>query len=635
MTWSDGLTGPAFDLATAPESPLLALAGPGTGKTFSLVRRVARLLEEGCPPEGILVLTFARTAARDLQRELRSLTSSTGSDVPSWTVHGFCFSLLSRHGVLTATDRVPRILADFERDILLADLEPDARFGTLTRRRELTRAFEGAWARRQVEAPGDPVTGLDQQFQAALVASLRWNRAMLVGELVPLALNYLRMNPSAAERETFRHVVVDEYQDLNRAEQDLVEELARGGSLTVIGDDDQSIYAFKWANPDGIRNFQATHSGTRRIPLEECRRCPTRVVSMATALIAHDPHRLPHALTPSPSKGPGDIHHVQWTSLEDEAIGVARFLDRKISAGVPAGECLVLAPSRIVGYRIRDALRDRGVAVMSYFNEEPIEDVTAQEAYTLLLLLADPTDTVAARSWLAFRNTSQRRGPYRRVLVEARTRTVSVVHVLDELARRALTLPYCAEITVRWTLLQERLTSLRSLPDRASLVEDLFPEGVEATEILRTLALGGLASSSSVGELVSHVRTAISQPEVPIESAESRVMSFHKSKGLTARIVVLAGLVEGLMPFAARTRDTHEERQATLEESRRLFYVGLTRVRESLVLSTYAQLPASTAQRLGVARNWVGGGYGTTASRFLSELGTELPRPVSGPAWTY
>jgi superfamily I DNA/RNA helicase len=438
MAWSDGLTGPALEIAAAPESPLLALAGPGTGKTHSLMRRVARLIEEGCPPNQILVVTFARTAARDLVVELQKL-AGTGDQVSARTLHSYCFSMLSRANVLEITDRKPRLLAEFERDILLLDLQPDT-FGGIRKRRELARAFEAAWARRQTDAPGDPVTGLDQTFQIALLDSLKWHGAMLVGELVPIALHYLRLNPRAQECRAFNHVVVDEFQDLNRAEQELVELLAEAGTLTVMGDDDQSIYGFKWANPEGIRTFETDHPGTRSVPLEECQRCPTKVVEMAATPISHDSNRLPHRLSPRAANGPGEIHHVQWDSLDDEAAGVAAFIqDKTVRVRVPPGQCLVLAPSKIVGYRIRNAMRDQGIPTVSFFREEPVDEEQAQEALTLLILLGDPDDRVALRSWLAFGSSSQRRGGYRHALTMAKSTGTDVGEILRRAERADLT----------------------------------------------------------------------------------------------------------------------------------------------------------------------------------------------------
>src|SRR5439155_26252261 len=161
----------------------------------------------------------------------------------------------------------------------LVDL--DGAFGGLRDRRTMAVDFESAWARRQTDEPGQPVEGLDQAFQDELLSWLRWHQAMLVGELVPIALSYLRHNPQSSELIAYDHVLVDEYQDLNRAEQGLIDLLGEHGSLAVVGDDDQSIYSFKSAHPEGIRTFDTTHPGTVDVKLELCRRCPTGVVELA------------------------------------------------------------------------------------------------------------------------------------------------------------------------------------------------------------------------------------------------------------------------------------------------------------------------------------------------------------------
>ena len=162
VAWDDGLTGPARDFAACDERLLRALAGPGTGKTFALVRRVARLLEAGVAPDRILVLTFARTAATDLVVALRRLGEVGYHEVKAQTLHSYCFSLLWRHGVLLATQRIPRIVMEFERDYALVDL--NGPFGGRKVRRGMAIAFESAWARRQTEEPGEPVSGLDLEL---------------------------------------------------------------------------------------------------------------------------------------------------------------------------------------------------------------------------------------------------------------------------------------------------------------------------------------------------------------------------------------------------------------------------------------------------------------------------------------
>lgn len=173
--WADGLTGATRRIAETRQSPLRVLAGPGTGKTFALMRRVMRLLEEGRNPRGIFVCTFTRTAARDLQNELSLLGVPGAEDVRAGTVHAFCFRLLSRAEVLEATGRVPRPLLKFEERFLLEDLRGVNGEGIRALGKRLN-AFAAAWARLQTETPGWPLDRRDRAFYAALEAWVQFHR---------------------------------------------------------------------------------------------------------------------------------------------------------------------------------------------------------------------------------------------------------------------------------------------------------------------------------------------------------------------------------------------------------------------------------------------------------------------------
>jgi DNA helicase-2/ATP-dependent DNA helicase PcrA len=510
---------------------LRALAGPGTGKTFALIRRLARLLDDEVSPRRILVVTFARTAARDLVAAAAALGQPGAEELAPRTLHSYCFGMLGRQRVLEATGRVPRIALDFERSLLLGDL--DGPFGTLTDRKKLVLAFEAAWARRQSDEPGQPVAGLDQAFQTELLRSLRWHQAMLVGEVVPVALSYLRNNPQAEERASFDHVLVDEYQDLNRAEQDVLDLLSSNGALAVMGDDDQSIYSFKAANPEGIREFPGGHPGTRDVEFRLCRRCPHRVVEMAQTLIETNPGRVRGALQARRVNPQGEIHHVQWRSLSDEASGLADFVVANIEEGIDAGRCLVLANSRLIGYAIRDAIRGGGVDCSSFFREEAVGKAAAQEAVTLLTLLARPRDRVALRAWLAIGSSTQRRPAYRRLLNAARRDGTDVWEVLRRLHLGELRIPHTANAVERWGELTQYLEALDPLRDDiGALVDQVLPEGDAELALLREIALSAAEDNEHLGELADAVRYGVSQREVPLEAAEVRVMSMHASKGL-------------------------------------------------------------------------------------------------------
>ncbi|TSA50207.1 ATP-dependent helicase [archaeon] len=357
MRWDDGLLGAAKRIAEIDHSPIRVLAGPGTGKTFALMRRVARLLQNGETANRILVCTFTRTAARDLQRELLRLGIDGTDKVRATTLHSLCFSLLSREEVLEFTGRVPRPLLAFEERFLVEDLKGDG-FGGVHERSRRLQAFNAAWARLQSDDPGWPQDPVDQDFQRGLLQWLRFHQAILIGELVPETLRYLRDNPASPHRGVFKHVLVDEYQDLNRAEQELLDFLAERGHLIIAGDKDQSIYSFKFAHPEGVATFDQTHPDTYDERLDECRRCPTRVVEMANALIAQNyPSRKQPALRSMANSPEGEILVLQWRSIEEEAQGIAELIRMTIqNAKVDSGRVLVLSPRRHFGYAIRNAL---------------------------------------------------------------------------------------------------------------------------------------------------------------------------------------------------------------------------------------------------------------------------------------
>lgn len=627
--WDDGLVGPARRIAELNHTPMRVLAGPGTGKTFALMRRVARLLQEGARPNRILVCTFTRTAAWDLEGELARLGVDGVDQVRAGTLHAFCFGLLGRAEVLEATGRVPRPLLRFEERFLLEDLTGDG-FGGIRDRDRRLQAFNAAWARLQSETPGWPNDPVDQAFHRELVGWLRFHQAILIGELIPEALRYLRENPASPHRGVFEHVLVDEYQDLNRAEQELLDLLAEAGHLIVIGDEDQSIYSFKFAHPEGIATFDGTHPNTHDEGLDECRRCPRLVVEMANTLIANNPGRTPRVLQPLPGNPDGEVLVLQWRTIEDEAQGIAEIIRRRIqNADVEPGRVLVLAPRRQLGYAVRDALNALGVFAHSFFHEEALDESDAQQAFTLLTLLANPEDRVALRCWCGFGSTSLRSGAWARLRAHCETSGETPRAALERLASGDLAIPHTGPLVERFRELQGRLGELTPVRGQA-LVDALFPGDRDWTSFIRSLASTIEGDEFDAQELREALRIGITQPELPTDVDYVRVMSLHKSKGLTADVVAALGCIEGLIPTL--TGETPAEQTASLEEQRRLFYVAITRTRRVLILSSVTQLRRNLAYRMGAqVRGWNPIHAATIASRFLAELGPSRPAAVLGP----
>jgi len=316
MAWSDGLipTTPAYRIASSTNDRIRVVAGPGTGKSFAMKRRVARLLEMSVAPNRILPVTFTRVAAEDLHRELVNMGVTGCDELKGVTLHSLALRMLMRNHVLDATGRVPRPLNEFELEPLICDLA-NAHGGKKAAKR-LKIAYEAAWARLQYQQPGYAPSPADAAFQADLLDWLRFHDSMLIGEVIPLLYQYLHSNPAAAERREYRHILVDEYQDLNRAEQGIVQLLSDSADVCIVGDDDQSIYSFKHAHPDGIREWLNANVGADDLGLDECRRCPTRIVEMANSLIGHNAQRpVPRPLNPMAANGAGEVQIVQYPTI--------------------------------------------------------------------------------------------------------------------------------------------------------------------------------------------------------------------------------------------------------------------------------------------------------------------------------
>ncbi len=634
MPWNDDLHGAALNIAASDASPLRVRAGPGTGKTFTLMRRIARFLEQGIEPERILVCTFTRTAAADLKEAVVALNAPGADSVKTTTIHGHCFGILMRDDVLASTSRVPRPLLEFERRFLLEDLPGNA-FGTIHGKRKRLMAFEAAWARLQDEQPGWPNDATDKAFQAALLDWLRFHGAMLIGELVPEVLRYLRNNPAARDFDQFTEILVDEYQDLNVAEQEVIDLLAIDAKLTVIGDEDQSIYSFKCAHPEGIEEFDLRNTGTADETLEVFRRCPTTIVAPANELISNNNDRVNRSLLPHVENGQGEVHIVQWTDIEAEANGLAQFIRQRIvDERVHPGRVLVLAPRRVFGYAVRDALTALDVPAHSFFQEQALEGdpksrdgSKKQQVFTLLTLAADPTDAAALRCWCGFGNHSLHAPAWGRIRELCQQPDHSLTDVLEGIRDERISLCYGNSLRDRLSELRQRLQVLENLVGQA-FVDALFPADDSDFEELRELT-SSLPEGADAKSLLDILRTRITQPELPTDVNYVRVMSLHKSKGLTADLVIVMGCVEGLTSHVGDSL-SEAEKNKDLEEQRRLFYVAVTRSRDTLILSSVTHLPRNLAYQLKVRITGRKNVVPTITSRFIHELGPRRPNPVKG-----
>jgi superfamily I DNA/RNA helicase len=622
------------------------MAGPGTGKSFAMKRRIARLIEvDGVAPERILAVTFTRTAARDLERELQNMGVPGCERIAAGTVHSFCFKLLLRHDVFGFLGRVPRRLLSFDKmkiyrfesEPLLEDLSPLGNFGSKKQMTKRVRAFEAAWARMQHQQPGWPIDSIDRMFHDLLTSWLTFHRGMLIGELVPEALRYLRNNPASPALQLYDHIVVDEYQDLNRVEQELIDMLAIGRQLSIVGDVDQSIYRFRYAHPEGIEDFSNRHQNVENHELDECRRCRELIVTVSdNVILGNYPAGTDHRLVPvQPQPGPASVRVVQWPSLNEEAHGVAAFIRHLVTqGGIPAGEILVLSPRRRIANEIKRRLSAPGfgIAAHSFYNDKLLEAEEAQVAMTKLQLLSNPEDRVSLRYWLGVGSPSWRCGQYANLRTYCEQNGVTPAETLERVESGKIHLSGVNQLTARYRELQTELNRLKPLA-AIDIFDDLFPAGTAWSDPIRELVTGKVDPAQDADGLLDLLRSEITQPEMPAQGDFVRLMSIHKSKGLTSRAAIIVGCIHGLIPFVDDDL-TAAEQPAHLAEQRRLFYVALTRAKEILLLSSVASVPRAMAHKIGAVLRGGNAQHGNTvACQFLHDLGPQAPAALIGTNW--
>lgn len=647
LAWNTGLDpeSEAFLIAASDNPRVRVVAGPGTGKSFAMKRRVARLLESGVEPNAILPVTFTRVAAEDLHRELVAMDAAGAEQLKATTLHSLGLRILSRNHVLESTGRHPRPLNDFELEPVYADLHD---FGGKRDIKKKILAYHAAWARLQDDDPADVEQHRDAEFEIALIDWLTFHRGMLIGEVIPYLYQYLRDNPIAEERSEFTHTLVDEYQDLNKVEQEIIRYLSVDGHVCIVGDDDQSIYSFKYANPEGIQEWCEVNDGADDLELTDCRRCPARVVKIANHLIAQSPTRQnDRELIEWGENGEGEVRLIQYPDLDREVKGIASIVEGLMGAGTHPGDIIILAQRKKIGTYIYEELLERGIPAKSYYKEAELDDEETQERFAYLKLAADRDDRVALR-WLLGRSSgSWLRGGYARVRAHSAHTGLSPWQVLEAIRDHDIVIPHTGALVTRFVTVCERTEQLQNLYTEAgtmAIVDELFPADDDRWRDLRGLALetltsGEIAEDAPLPEFVAQLSYAIAQPEIPSEIQDVRVMSLHKSKGLSSPATIVAACVEGVLPRRPDDDLTDNQKLADIEEQRRLFFVGITRVKASpaagepgrLFLTYSRRMSAADARQSGIQpASFEYGEAVMNASRFLGQLGPAAPPREAG-----
>ncbi len=686
-----GLNAEQRRAVTHPDGPLLVVAGAGTGKTQVITRRIAWLIAtRRARPSEILALTFTDQAADEMQTRVDQLVPYGYTDTAISTFHAFGDRLVREFALELGLPSDVRVLSRPETVVFLRervfelglqeyrplgdptkfldalatlfsrakdeDVSPDAYLAHAERL-----AVEAA---ASVEAAGDGATDADRDAAAALAEEgrrqlelaraygtyqrlLAESGAIDFGDQVSLALRLLRESPAARERvqARFRYVLVDEFQDTNRAQSELVALVsAPHRNVTVVGDDDQSIYKFRGAAISNILEFRERYLNARVVVLRRNYRSRGPILDASYRLVRHnDPDRLEvkagivkQLIPERGSDGAPAVHHEAFGTGAEEADWIAADIGRRVRDGASYRDMAVLVRANAAADPILRSLNLEGIP----WRFSGTSGLYARPEVRLLLsflrAIADLSSSVDMYALAASELYGMGGADLVLIVNSARRRNRSIYEVLEELTRQPGILRLAPETRTAATKLVEDLGRYVQLAHERPAGEVLYAflrdsgwlrrlagtESVAAEEALSNIARffdiiraqSALLADDRAMFVARHLQTLIQAGDDPPtadidpDANAVAVMTVHKAKGLEFPVVYLPGLISGRFPAIGRreqlglplalVRETLPEGDYQLQEERRLFYVGMTRARDELVLSHAADYGGQRARRV-------------------------------------
>jgi DNA helicase II / ATP-dependent DNA helicase PcrA len=638
-------TSPELPLALNPaqreavehvHGPLLVLAGAGSGKTRVLTTRIANLIDRhGVPPERIFAVTFTNKAAGEMKQRIGRLLGRDPSGLWIGTFHSLSARLLRREAELLGFSRRFTIYDEDDRLSLIKRLMDQRGHSTKLFPPRAVQSLISAAKNRMVPpselAAGSPFDRLalaSADVYGALGPALKAANAMDFDDLLlhPLTLFRERPDRLRAYQERFSFVLVDEFQDTNRAQYELIRLLGAHGNVCAVGDDDQSIYGWRGADVRNMQDFLRDFPGAKLVRLEENYRSTRIVLDAANGVIAENAGRIGKTLITRRSGGES-VTLLAAADERDEAEWVVRELERRSAAGEWSyAEMAVLYRTNSQSRALEEAFRRAGVpyrliGAISFYERREVKDLLAY-----LRLVANPSDDEAflravsvPRRGLGETSLGvlgQAAAGWGKPLLAA-ARGADMVPDLRPNVRGAFRAfaAFIDGLVEKASLLPpaEVLEQVIRAIDYEAVLHAEGPEGADRWENVRELVASAADRSEEVTDdpeagtpLERFLAEAalLSSAETVVGNEEGvTLMTLHTAKGLEWPVVVLTGMEHGLFPLARA-----EEQPDGLEEERRLCYVGLTRAKDKLYLTW-----ARARRRGGELRPGI-------ASRFLKAL---------------
>ena len=618
------------------EGPLLILAGAGSGKTKVLTVRIAHLLGQGVNPYEILAITFTNKAAKEMKSRVEGLVGDVANRIWLSTFHSFCAKFLrfeldnflgynSNFTIYDTSDSQAVIKAALKALNLDDKYYPvGAMIGAISDAKNKL-LFASDFRKQARDFYQEKVADVYEYYER----ELRKNNALDFDDLLLVAVKLLQSNEAVLDKysKRFRYVMIDEYQDTNHAQYLLAKLLAsHWKNIAVVGDADQSIYAWRGADIQNILDFEKDYPNCTSIKLEQNYRSTKIILDAANAVIENNEGRPKKNLWTDKTEG-AKIQHFTAQSEHEEAAFIGDTIAKKHDIhGVPYGDMAILyrtnAQSRVLEEAlIKRALPYTMVGGTKFYDRKEIKDVLAYlrvlynpfDDLSLLRIINVPKRSIGA-------TTVAKLQDYARANGTSLFMTLTQLHLVDTI--KGKTKEKLEEFGILiFTLVAEMedktvLDILESILDRTGYLAQL-EESTDPQDQARAENIGELLSvakdfqdtnpNGTVEDFLEQVALVNDVDSFEQEESKVTLMTLHAAKGLEFPIVFLGGLEEGLFPHS-RTLMNPEE----IEEERRLAYVGITRAEKELYISN-----ATTRTVFGRTSSYL-------PSRFIDEIPEEL-----------
>ena len=618
------------------EGPLLILAGAGSGKTKVLTVRIAHLLAQGVNPYEILAITFTNKAAKEMKSRVEGLVGDVANRIWLSTFHSFCAKFLrfeldnflgynSNFTIYDTSDSQAVIKAALKALNLDDKYYPvGAMIGAISDAKNKL-LFASDFRKQARDFYQQKVADVYEYYER----ELRKNNALDFDDLLLVAVKLLQSNEAVLDKysKRFRYVMIDEYQDTNHAQYLLAKLLAsHWKNIAVVGDADQSIYAWRGADIQNILDFEKDYPNCTSIKLEQNYRSTKIILDAANAVIENNEGRPKKNLWTDKTEG-AKIQHFTAQSEHEEAAFIGDTIAKKHDIhGVPYGDMAILyrtnAQSRVLEEAlIKRALPYTMVGGTKFYDRKEIKDVLAYlrvlynpfDDLSLLRIINVPKRSIGA-------TTVSKLQDYARANGTSLFMTLTQLHLVDTI--KGKTKEKLEEFGILiFTLVAEMedktvLDILEAILDRTGYLAQL-EESTDPQDQARAENIGELLSvakdfqdtnpTGTVEDFLEQVALVNDVDSFEQEESKVTLMTLHAAKGLEFPIVFLGGLEEGLFPHS-RTLMNPEE----IEEERRLAYVGITRAEKELYISN-----ATTRTVFGRTSSYL-------PSRFIDEIPEEL-----------